>query len=61
MEQKKSIPSEKMVYVWVGVGIVGAILLIVIGSVFFGLKPEPSRSTGNSEKIDPSLYAPSDY
>lgn len=63
MEQaKKSIPPEKMVYVWMGVGIVLAIAFIVIGSVFFGLKPGPSNTAeSGEEQIDPSLYAPSGY
>jgi|GEM_PF-2893417 len=62
-QEKKSIPPEKMVYVWMGVGILLAIAFIVIGSVFFGLKPGPSSSEStnspSSEQIDPSLYAPS--
>ncbi len=61
-QQKKSVSSEKMMMIWVGVGIALAIAFIVIGSVFFGLKPGPSGSTNsNSEPIDASQYAPSGY
>ncbi|MBI2483782.1 hypothetical protein HYV71_01185 [Candidatus Uhrbacteria bacterium] len=61
MEQKKtSMSPEKMVYVWIGVGILLAIAFIVIGSVFFDLKPGPTASDStSSDQIDPSLYAPS--
>ena len=61
MEQsKKSLSPEQMTYVWIAVGVALAIAFIVIGSVFFGLKPGPSTSSdSNSEQIDPSLYAPS--
>ncbi len=61
MEQrKKSLSPEQMTYVWIAVGIALAIAFIVIGSVFFGLKPGPSNSTEpNYEPIDSSQYAPS--
>lgn len=59
-QQKKSISPEKMAYIWMGVGILLAIAFIVIGSVFFGLKPGPTTTDGSSpDQIDPSLYAPS--
>lgn len=48
-----------MAYVWIAVGIGLAVAFIVIGSVFFGLKPGPSSSTqSNYEPIDASQYAP---
>lgn len=48
-----------MVYVWMAVGIALAVAFIVIGSVFFGLKPGPSTTTNsNYEPIDASQYAP---
>ena len=59
---KKSLSQEQMTYVWIAVGIGLSIAFIVIGSVFFGLKPGPSSSTeSNYEPIDASQYAPSDY
>lgn len=59
---KKSLSPEKMMMVWMGVGIVLAVAFIVIGSVFFGLKPGPSATTNSSyEPVDSSQYAPSGY
>ncbi|MBI4599804.1 hypothetical protein HY732_02685, partial [Candidatus Uhrbacteria bacterium] len=50
---------EQMTSVWIGVGIAIAVAFIVIGSVFFGLKPRPSSSAeSNYESIDASQYAP---
>ncbi len=41
-----------MMMVWIVVGIILAVAFIVIGSVFFGLKPGPSNSTeSNTEQI----------
>lgn len=63
MEQtKKSISPEKMVYVWMAIGIALAVAFIVIGSAFFGLKPGSLAPTNSSyEPIDASQYAPSGY
>jgi len=41
------------------VGIVLAIAFIVIGSIFFDLKPGPSTPSNSTDTIDTSLYAPS--
>jgi hypothetical protein len=61
-QQKKPLSPEQMTYIWIGVGIALAIAFIVIGSVFFDLKPGPSESSNSaSEPIDASQYAPSDY
>jgi hypothetical protein len=62
MDQTKNFLSpEQMTYVWIGVGIALAIAFIVIGSVFFGLKPGPSEPLNSaSEPIDALQYAPSD-
>ncbi|MEK7648645.1 MAG: hypothetical protein AAB400_01870 [Patescibacteria group bacterium] len=53
-------PAKQQNYGMIGlvIGIVLAIAFIVIGSVFFGLKPGPSTPTNSSDTIDPSLYAP---
>jgi hypothetical protein len=63
-QQKKPLSPEQMAYVWIAVGIALAIAFIVIGSVFFGLKPGPTNTNTagtNTEEVNPSLYAPSDY
>ncbi len=60
MEVKKSIPPEKLGMIGIIIGIVLALAFIVIGSIFFDLKPGTSTpSDSQSEQIDPSLYAPS--
>lgn len=59
-KQKKPMDPAKLMIGGIIVGIVGAILFVVIGSVFFGLKAGPSQSN-SSDQIDPSLYRPSDY
>ncbi|MEK7123234.1 MAG: hypothetical protein AAB855_05270 [Patescibacteria group bacterium] len=76
---KKDLSPEQMSYIWIAVGIGLAIAFIVIGSVFFGLKPGPEPTTNapvsstapetgepvspapETEEINPSLYAPSEY
>ncbi len=54
-------PAKQPNYGMIGmiIGIVLAIAFIVIGSVFFDLKPGPSTSSNSTDTIDPSLYAPS--
>ncbi|MBI4273057.1 hypothetical protein HY621_04370 [Candidatus Uhrbacteria bacterium] len=61
-EQKKSISPKNLSVIGIVIGIVLAIAFVVIGSVFFGLKPGPSNPTNtSSDTIDPSLYRPSGY
>ena len=61
-EQKKSISPKNLSFIGIVIGVVLAIAFIVIGSLFFGLKPGPSSPTDtSSDTIDPSLYAPSGY
>lgn len=56
--QSKKQPNYGMISLVIG--IILSIAFIVIGSVFFGLKPGPSASSDSSNKIDSSLYAPSE-
>jgi len=55
--QKKSIPPEKLTMIGIIAGLVLALIFIIIGSMFFGLKAGPSNS---STTIDSSQYRPSD-
>lgn len=60
--EKKLKPPMNYGLIGIIIGIVLAIAFIVIGSMFFGLKPGPSNPAANtSDTIDPSLYAPSGY
>lgn len=60
-QEKKSTPSINPGMIGIIIGIVIAIAFIVIGSMFFGLKPGSSNPTNTSDTIDPSQYAPSGY